>query len=45
MRKMVDSLEKALPEGAWPNYVLGSHDEKRRLSRLGPQGARQLYCC
>jgi glycosidase len=40
IRKMVDSLEAALPEGAWPNYVLGNHDEKRLASRLGHQGAR-----
>ena len=28
VREVVDALEAALPEGAWPNYVLGNHDEK-----------------
>jgi glycosidase len=41
IRKLVDSLESALPEGAWPNYVLGNHDEPRLASRLGLQAARQ----
>ena len=41
IRRSVDSLESALPKGAWPNYVLGNHDEMRLASRLGPQGARQ----
>jgi alpha-glucosidase len=41
IRKSVDSLEAVLPQGAWPNYVLGNHDETRLASRLGPQGARQ----
>ena len=41
IRKSVDSLEAVLPKGAWPNYVLGNHDEIRLASRLGPQGARQ----
>jgi len=41
IRDMVDALEAALPDGAWPNYVLGNHDEIRLASRIGPQGARQ----
>ncbi len=41
IRRLVDSLEAVLPQGAWPNYVLGNHDESRLTSRLGPQGARQ----
>ncbi len=40
VRKIVDSLEAVLPPGAWPNYVLGNHDETRLASRLGPLGAR-----
>jgi alpha-glucosidase len=41
IRKTVDAMEAALSQGAWPNYVLGNHDEPRLASRLGPQGARQ----
>ncbi|MGE5225025.1 MAG: alpha-amylase family glycosyl hydrolase [Omnitrophica WOR_2 bacterium] len=38
--KIVDSLEDALPPGAWPNYVLGNHDEPRFASRYGRAQAR-----
>lgn len=40
IRKVVDGLETALPEGAWPNYVLGNHDEPRLASRYGREQAR-----
>jgi glycosidase len=40
VRKRVGDLEKALPEGAWPNYVLGNHDEIRLATRFGPERAR-----
>jgi alpha-glucosidase len=40
VRQIVDSLENALPSGAWPNYVLGNHDETRLTSRLGEPEAR-----
>ncbi|MGD9002537.1 MAG: alpha-amylase family glycosyl hydrolase, partial [Anaerolineae bacterium] len=40
VREVVDSLEVALPEGAWPNYVLGNHDESRLASRYGRDEAR-----
>ena len=40
VREVVDSLEAALPEGAWPNYVLGNHDESRLASRWGRDEAR-----
>jgi alpha-glucosidase len=39
-RELVDQLEGALPEGAWPNYVLGNHDETRLATRYGPNRAR-----
>ena len=39
-RGLVDGLEAALPQGAWPNYVLGNHDEPRLATRFGPQRAR-----
>jgi alpha-glucosidase len=40
VRSLVDGLEAALPPGAWPNYVLGNHDESRLASRLGMDAAR-----
>jgi alpha-glucosidase len=39
-RASVDNLEAALPPGAWPNYVLGSHDMPRLASRYGEQAVR-----
>ncbi len=35
MRASVDELEAALPPFAWPNYVLGNHDQPRFASRFG----------
>jgi alpha-glucosidase len=40
IRAHVDAYEAALPPGAWPNYVLGNHDEARIASRVGPENAR-----
>jgi alpha-glucosidase len=40
VRAVVDGLEAALPAGAWPNYVLGNHDEPRIATRFGPERAR-----
>jgi len=40
IRKAVDNLEAVLPPGAWPNYVLGNHDEIRLVSRIGENQAR-----
>jgi glycosidase len=40
VRKVVDGLEASLPPGAWPNYVLGNHDESRLASLVGLEGAR-----
>ncbi|MEL6770002.1 MAG: alpha-amylase family glycosyl hydrolase [Bacteroidota bacterium] len=40
IRASVDELEAALPEGAWPNYVVSNHDEKRIRSRVGAAQAR-----
>ncbi len=39
-RQLVDDLEASLPEGAWPNYVLGNHDEPRMVHRFGAQACR-----
>lgn len=40
VRDAVDKLEDVLQPGAWPNYVLGNHDESRLASRVGESGAR-----
>jgi alpha-glucosidase len=40
VRQVVDTLEAILPSGAWPNYVLGNHDEPRLASRYGAAQAR-----
>ena len=40
VRKMVDDYEQALPEGAWPNWVLGNHDRDRLATRITPAQAR-----
>jgi alpha-glucosidase len=36
----VTSYEAALPAGAWPNWVLGNHDQSRVATRLGDAQAR-----
>ncbi|MEO6457898.1 MAG: alpha-amylase family glycosyl hydrolase, partial [Chloroflexia bacterium] len=36
----VEEYEAVLPPGAWPNWVLGNHDQPRIASRLGPEQAR-----
>jgi alpha-glucosidase len=40
VRRSVDELEAVLPPGAWPNYVLGNHDQHRLASRIGAVQAR-----
>jgi alpha-glucosidase len=40
VRGVVDSLEAAIPPGAWPNYVLSNHDVPRTASRVGPAQVR-----
>jgi alpha-glucosidase len=37
---LVEEYEAALPPGAWPNWVLGNHDQNRIAARLGPAQAR-----
>lgn len=36
----IDEYERALPNGGWPNWVLGNHDRPRVASRIGLQQAR-----
>jgi alpha-glucosidase len=38
--ELVDRYEAALPEGSWPNWVLGNHDRPRIATRAGPAQAR-----
>lgn len=38
--ELIDGYEKALPPGAWPNWVLGNHDRQRIASRVGHDQAR-----
>ncbi|MAU01523.1 MAG: alpha-amylase [Anaerolineaceae bacterium] len=40
IRRLVDNYEAALPEGAWPNWVLGNHDQHRVATRVGADQAR-----
>jgi glycosidase len=39
-RELVDGVDAAVPDGGWPNYVLGNHDERRLVGRYGAQQAR-----
>ena len=36
----IDRYEAALPQGAWPNWVLGNHDRPRLSSRVGTEQTR-----
>ncbi|HEY3522162.1 MAG TPA: alpha-amylase family glycosyl hydrolase [Candidatus Limnocylindrales bacterium] len=36
----VRRVEEVLPDGAWPNWVLGNHDQPRIASWVGPERAR-----
>ncbi len=42
MRRSVDEMEAALPPFAWPNYVLGNHDQPRLATRFGGQPQARL---
>ncbi|MES2392718.1 MAG: alpha-amylase family glycosyl hydrolase [Acidobacteriota bacterium] len=37
---IIRTYEGLLPIGAWPNYVLGNHDQPRLASRIGPLQAK-----
>jgi len=37
---LIARYEAALPQGAWPNWVLGNHDKVRLASRIGRDQAR-----
>jgi alpha-glucosidase len=40
VRPIVDAVEAAVPPGAWPNWVLGNHDQHRVATIAGPDRAR-----
>jgi alpha-glucosidase len=42
VRGVVDAVERAIPVGAWPNWVLGNHDEPRIASRLGGEAQARV---
>lgn len=40
LRDLIRRYEALLPEGGWPNWVLGNHDQPRIASRVGDAQAR-----
>jgi alpha-glucosidase len=38
--EVITKYEGLLPSGAWPNYVLGNHDQSRLATRIGARQAR-----
>jgi alpha-glucosidase len=40
IRQAVEDYEAALPQGAWPNWVLSNHDRSRIATRVGREQAR-----
>ena len=38
--EVIGEYDRALPHGAWPNWVLGNHDQPRIASRIGEHQAR-----
>jgi len=40
IEKIIADNERALPAGAWPNWVLGNHDRPRVASRVGQDQTR-----
>jgi alpha-glucosidase len=40
LKSLISRYEEALPPGAWPNWVLGNHDQPRVATRLGREQAR-----
>jgi alpha-glucosidase len=38
--QLIEEYERALPEGGWPNWVLGNHDQHRIATRVGMEQAR-----
>ena len=43
VRELVGKYEGLLPPGAWPNWVLGNHDQHRVATRVGRENARAAH--
>jgi alpha-glucosidase len=43
VRAVVEEYEGLLPQGAWPNWLLGDHDFPRIASRVGPERVRLAH--
>jgi len=42
IKAAITGIESALPNGAWPNWVVGNHDEPRIATRLGNLPSRAM---
>ncbi|MDA9399045.1 alpha-amylase family glycosyl hydrolase [Bradyrhizobium sp. CCBAU 45389] len=42
LQATIDSYLNALPQGAWPVWVIGGHDKQRIASKVGPDQMRVL---
>lgn len=40
VRRRIETIEEHLADGAWPNHVLGNHDEPRLATRFGTERVR-----
>jgi alpha-glucosidase len=40
LAKLIEQYEGVLPQGGWPNWVLGNHDNPRIATRVGIEQAR-----
>ena len=40
LKALIEGYEGHLPEGGWPNWVLGNHDQSRIATRIGAARAR-----
>ncbi|MDB5594875.1 MAG: alpha-amylase [Hyphomicrobiales bacterium] len=38
--ELIDEYEGSIPDGGWPNWVLGNHDQPRVAARVGEDQAR-----
>ncbi len=38
--KIIAEYERLIPQGEWPNWVIGNHDQSRIATRVGPAQAR-----
>lgn len=43
LRQVIDTYESLLPQGAWPNWVLGNHDRPRIATRVGRAQSRVAH--